>query len=234
MLSKSDQAYEFLRDSIITSRIEPDAPLRIQSLGNQTGFGITPVREALCRLEAEQLVVSEANCGFRSAPVSIEQLTDLEQSRLVIETALLKDSMRNGDDAWESQIIAAHYQLAKLKLPVDTTDRMELDNWSVKHQNFHEALLANASSLWLQSFYKQISGQLDRHYHYTLTGALRSYFEEDDAKMEIMRQALGIEHHTALMEAVLAKKLRAANQLLQEHIHLATQTFVSVFEQKPQ
>jgi len=139
-MSKSELAYDFLRDRIVTTRIPPDTPLRIQTLGRDSGFGSTPVREALFRLEAEKLVVSEVNCGFKSAPISIEKVKDLEHSRLVIETALLRDAIETGADDWEGRIVATHYQLAKLTLPVDTEDAGDHRNWAIKHKNFHAAL----------------------------------------------------------------------------------------------
>ena len=229
ILSKSELAYDFLRGRIVTARIPPDTPLRIQTLGRDSGLGSTPVREALFRLEAEKLVVSEANCGFKSAPISIEQVKDLEHSRLVIETALLRDAIETGADEWEGKIVAAHYQLAKLRLPVDTEDAAEHQNWAEKHKNFHASLLSAAGSNWLSSFYNQLSEQLDRHYHYTLEGPLRSRFQEDEAIKAQLRSVLGIDHHTALMDATLARDLPQATQLLEEHVGFAYDMFVEVF-----
>jgi len=228
-MSKSELAYDFLRDRIVTTRIPPDTPLRIQTLGRDSGFGSTPVREALFRLEAEKLVVSEVNCGFKSAPISIEKVKDLEHSRLVIETALLRDAIETGADDWEGRIVATHYQLAKLTLPVDTEDAGDHRNWAIKHKNFHAALLSAAGSNWLSSFYNQLSEQLARHYHYTLEGPLRSRFQEDEAIKAQLRSVLGIDHHTALMDATLARDLPQATQLLEEHVGFAYDMFVEVF-----
>lgn len=232
MSSKSEQAYDFLRKSIIDGTIPPNMPLRIQSLGLETGFGSTPVREALCRLEAERFVVSEMNRGFRSAPISMQDMADLENSRLVIESALLTESIRTGDDQWEAAIVAAHYRLAKLDLPIEAVDEAAKNHWSAVHQGFHDALLAAAKSKWLRSFHTQISEQLDRFYHFTMDGPLRKKFEHDPAMKALLRQVLGIEHHTKLMQATLNRDEALAISLHAEHIRFAKEYFTLIFKGK--
>ena len=69
-MAKIDQAYEHLKGDILATRLAPGAPLIIARLIERTGLGWTPLREALSRLEAENLVVSEPNKGYRVAPVS--------------------------------------------------------------------------------------------------------------------------------------------------------------------
>ena len=229
MTSKSDAAYSVLRERIISGAIAPDVPLRIQALGDETGFGSTPVREALRRLEAESLVVSEVNVGFRSASISIDEVRDLENSRLVIETAMLEASIAQGDDVWESRIVAAHYQLAKLDLPIDTTSPEAQSNWSEKHQAFHDALLAASRSKWLRSFQTQIAEQLERNFRFTMGEPLQKRLQESEEDRALLRQALGIEHHTLLMQAALDRDGKSAIALLEEHIQFASTFFARIY-----
>ena len=91
--SKSEMAYQFLLKQLIEAKIPPEAPLRIPALGKESGLGVTPMREALRRLESERFVVMENNRGFRAAAVTQAELMDLEGCRLVIETALLREAI---------------------------------------------------------------------------------------------------------------------------------------------
>lgn len=229
MPTKSDQAYEHLRAAIISGAIEPDAPLRIQTVGEQTGFGSTPVREALRRLEAERLVVSAVNCGFRSSAISAGELKDLEDSRRVIETALLEQAIAAGGDAWESRIVAAHYQLAKLDLPFESGSRAAQALWSDRHQAFHDALLAAAPSNWLHSFQKQIAEQFERFFHFSMTQALRSRLIRNDDLKALLTTALGMDHHTRLMDATLDRDQTQARALLIEHLRFTSQFLAAAF-----
>lgn len=229
MASKSEQAYAWLRDRIIAGDITPDAPLRVQTLGQETGFGSIPVREALRRLEAEKLVVSVANIGFRSAAISLDEVRDLERSRFVIESALLKEAIAVGQVDWESEIVAAHYQLARHRLPMDTADPQLQESWARTHQQFHDALLSASQSIWLKAFHRQISQQLDRIFRYTMAKPLRDRMAEDGATSDLLRAVLGIESHTALMQATLDRDEAAALALLDEHIQNAPRFFDAAF-----
>lgn len=228
-MSKSEQAYQHLRQSIISGAIAPDVALRIQTLGETTGFGSTPVREALRRLEAESLVLAENNRGFRSAPISVEEVKDLEASRLIVEQAMLRNSIKSGGDQWESQIVAAHYQLAKLDMPLDTPDKSQQLLWSKKHQQFHDALVGAAQSKWLCSFQRQLTEQLQRNYSFTINEALVDRVAASAKLQDSLRHSFGMEHHSQLMEATLDRDTAKAVTLLKEHTQFAVEFFTEVF-----
>src|SRR3546814_13711371 len=65
------------------------------------------VREALSRLDAEGLVISSNQRGFRIAPISIDDLQDLTSVRIDVEINCLKHSLRLGDLGWETNLVAA-------------------------------------------------------------------------------------------------------------------------------
>ncbi|WP_370230026.1 FCD domain-containing protein [Cognatishimia sp.] len=229
MPNKSDLAYQHLRAAIISGDIAPDIPLRIATLGKDTGFGSTPVREALRRLEAESLVVSEVNCGFRSAPVSLEEFKDLENSRLTVETALLRESIEQGDDAWEAGVVAAFYQFSKLDPPVDMPDVLTQNVWAQRHQAFHDALIAGSGAKWLNVFQKQINEQLLRKFKFTMTDASLRQLDADESLKDLLRQSLEPRHHKLLMEATLDRDSPRAVALLEEHIQFAARFFAKCF-----
>lgn len=215
--SKSEMAYQFLLKQLIEAKIPPEAPLRIPALGKESGLGVTPMREALRRLESERFVVMENNRGFRAAAVTQAELMDLEGCRLVIETALLREAISHGDDAWEAEILSSHHLLAKAAEPAETSDLDALRLWSDRHRGFHTALLAASRSEWLNLFYAQISNHLDRHFFSMFAGANRDRYLGSAELIAHSRAALGIAHHTRLMEAALARDEALAVRLLEEH-----------------
>jgi len=56
MSKAADQAYSHIRSAILNGELAPGSPLREENLAEVTGVSRTPVREALRRLEVEQLV----------------------------------------------------------------------------------------------------------------------------------------------------------------------------------
>jgi DNA-binding GntR family transcriptional regulator len=71
LLTKStlaEQVYEVLKEQILDQALKPGARLNIDSLSKELSVSSSPIREALARLEAERLIVSELYSGYSVAP----------------------------------------------------------------------------------------------------------------------------------------------------------------------
>jgi len=221
-MAKTDLAFDMLYRDIVSGTHRPGQPLRISSLSALYGVSATPLREALSRLEAKQLVVGSANRGWRVAPVSLAEFEDLQIARLEIERSLLRDAMRHGDVEWESGIVGAHHRLAQTTPPVGEDDRVEVRQvWIEAHDAFHLAILSAARSGWLKTFYAQVAEQLQRHHQALLfhTGAAVGPDRRAETD-EMLRTALSIPRHTELMEVVLSRDVPAAIRALTAHVGL--------------
>jgi GntR family transcriptional regulator, carbon starvation induced regulator len=71
------------------------------------------LREALSLLIADALVVSQGQRGFRVAPVSLEDIADITNTRVMLECEALRQSIELGDDAWEGSLLSAFHRLSK-------------------------------------------------------------------------------------------------------------------------
>lgn len=71
----SEQAYEAIRDKIVSLEIPPGAAIEEEQLATELGVGRTPVREAIKRLAYGRLVVVYPRSGSYAADLD---LTDLE------------------------------------------------------------------------------------------------------------------------------------------------------------
>src|SRR5690606_40721343 len=80
----TDQAYMMLRADVIAGRLKPGAKLRVEQLRGQYEVGATPLREALSRLSADGFVISEGQRGFRVVPMSVADLQDITNVRILI------------------------------------------------------------------------------------------------------------------------------------------------------
>ena len=224
--SKTDAAYQTLRQEILTAHLAAGQALRPQALKDAYGLSWTPVREALARLEAERLVVYKRNHGFSVAPVSSAELDDLMRARRSIELSLLKESMELGDADWEASVVAAHHRLMRCKLPVDDPTEETLLQWETMHEAFHMSLLQAAVSQWLLRFQSQIYEQLRRHYRVlTILPALRNAGPSNVRARAAMRDAMGPQHHSVLMQAVLDRDVDQAVSLMLEHAGTTADVF---------
>ncbi|WP_172827916.1 GntR family transcriptional regulator [Neptunicoccus sediminis] len=230
-MSKTDDAYHALKQDILFTRLAPDTPLNLKKLGAQYGFGWTPMREALARLESEQLVHSRENRGFIVAPVSEAELHDLTNARQTVELAMLRDAMEQGGEDWEESIVTAHFRLGRFKVDAGQLTEADFDAWETLHDRFHRALLAASPSKTLHYFYDHVNAQLLRHRKYlAISPAIRAAQTdgaERDAVVARLAEALSLEGHTAIMEAVIDRDKKRAEQLLGAHIELTRQVFTA-------
>ncbi|MEM8552100.1 MAG: GntR family transcriptional regulator [Pseudomonadota bacterium] len=204
-----EQVYDRLRADIINGTLAAGQPLRLVALRARYGAGFSPLREALSRLRSERLVMLEEQKGFRVAPVSIAEMWDAIETRVLIESDALRRSIERGDEAWEVGIVArfhalssraARYAAQGVQLGPD-----ELQELEARHHAFHSALISAAGSAWLTEFAEQLSVQTERYRYPLLNGATAGGQRDLHAE------------HQQLMELSLARRADEAVAHLAEH-----------------
>ncbi|MCK0126560.1 GntR family transcriptional regulator [Gelidibacter sp. F2691] len=229
--SAAGEIYTELRRLILSGDLKAGQSLKVATLHKQFGFSATPLREALNRLCAEHLVVNAFNQGFSVAPISLQELEDLGQIRLLLEADMLLASLRDAGEDWESRIVAAHYQLSKWSTPEISWDPETFDQWDTRHRNFHSALTSGCLSIWMNRMMEQVETQLAR-YHSNILSRARSLAKDQPELVQRINQLLadvmGLEVHTPLMEATLARNEDAAARLMRDHIRMTSEVFQSI------
>jgi GntR family transcriptional regulator, carbon starvation induced regulator len=140
----AEVAYQRLHADIVWGRAEPGSPLRFTELQVSYRIGISPLREALSRLVSEGLVTAEGQRGFRVAPISVEEVQDLLQTRMIVEGEALRRSIIFGDDKWEGDLLAASHRLASVTVPHEPGPSAEV--WAKRHHEFHATLISASRS----------------------------------------------------------------------------------------
>jgi DNA-binding GntR family transcriptional regulator len=199
----TDRAYQALRGDIIGGALEPEAKLRVEHLRKRYELGATPIREALSRLAAEGLVRGVGQRGFWVAPISVEDLEDVTDMRVLLETHAVRLSIERGDDAWEARVVAAHHQLAKVEAAVREDPDEVFPEWERRNREFHDALIAAVPSRLLHQFRWSLYDQHERYRRLSIQSA---------APRDVAAE------HRAIFEATLARDAERACQLTEEHI----------------
>jgi DNA-binding GntR family transcriptional regulator len=81
----AEQAYFKLRDRIVTLKLPPGAPLREDELMRDLDIGRTPLREAVKRLELENLVTVLPRRGTHVTEVEIADIVHITELRAELE-----------------------------------------------------------------------------------------------------------------------------------------------------
>ena len=111
--TRTEQVYRRLKADILGGVIEPGTALPFAKLKDDYGASMGVLREALMRLSAEGLTVNQPQFGFKVISLSLEDLTDLTETRCMIEAQVLRDSVTNGDLEWETRVLSAHHRMER-------------------------------------------------------------------------------------------------------------------------
>ncbi|WP_449282617.1 GntR family transcriptional regulator [Leucobacter sp.] len=85
--SKSERAYRLIRDRIDSGQYVPGYRLVLAPIANELGMSVVPVREAIRRLEAEQLVTFERNVGAQVSLIKETEYLHTMQTLALVEGA---------------------------------------------------------------------------------------------------------------------------------------------------
>lgn len=83
--TNAEIAYELIRERLMLLDIRPGDPINDEQLAAELGFGRTPVREALKRLERDRLVVAYPRRGTFATAVDITDLGHISAIRTRLE-----------------------------------------------------------------------------------------------------------------------------------------------------
>lgn len=87
----ADQAYDFLYHKIVTCEYPPGQELYEKELLEETGFGRTPLREALLSLQKDGLLEIFPRKGMRISPFTEKQVKDFYQTRKLLEPLVAEE-----------------------------------------------------------------------------------------------------------------------------------------------
>lgn len=204
-------AYRQLRRDIIEGHLAAGKKLRVEHLKEQYKIGSGTLREALTMLLSDALVVSEGQRGFHVAPISLQDFSDITNTRVLVETQALRIAIKQGDDEWEASLIAAFHRLGKAEEKRDQQAKVFIQEWELRNQNFHEALISACDSRWLHHLICLLYRQSERYRHLALSHPALPR----DVHME----------HTLIFDAALKRDGKRACAALEQHIRL---TFDSI------
>ena len=85
--SKSQRAYEWIREGIRVRDFEPGHRLVLSQIAADLDVSVVPVREAIRQLEAEGLVTYERNVGARVSELNRQTYFDIMETIAILEGA---------------------------------------------------------------------------------------------------------------------------------------------------
>lgn len=193
-MTATDGAYEHLKRLILTGGLAPGEELREGALTESSGFGRTPVREALRRLVQEGFVEVRPRQGYRVAVVTLTSVRDLFEMRLLLEPAAAELAATRASQ----QDQAALHDLAHESYAPGDPDSYE--RFLERNREFHVRVAKAAGNERLASTLRVLLEEMQRLFFISLSG--------DGTAVELVH-----EHHE-LHDALLARDAARARSVV--------------------
>ena len=129
--SLTDQIVTELRQQIILGQLPEGMPLRQEKLAAELGVSRVPLREAIRRLEAEGFVVSVLHKGSVVTSLSLNEIEELFELRVRLETWLFEAAIPRLTDE--------DFALAEA-ITEEARQSGNVENWGELNWRFHETL----------------------------------------------------------------------------------------------
>ena len=114
-LSLSEAAYRHLRDDIVSCRLAPGQRLTERALVESTGFGISPIRDALTRLDHDGLVRTLPRKGYQVTPLTLKSVDDLFTLWRILGPEIARLGVRDADPDQRQRAVAVFTELVELR-----------------------------------------------------------------------------------------------------------------------
>jgi DNA-binding GntR family transcriptional regulator len=212
-ISLSDQAYHLLRADIIKCNLAPGRAYTEQQLRTRYGLTISTARSALNRLSQEGLVVSEARRGYWISRITMRDVIEIFDLRLLLETGTMRLAIREMTDASMDRIVAAFEKGRKLKVDADLVAFLSAN------KAFHLAIAEASSNERAVRMLSKLLDESERVLHLGLVKYdVRERFVDEHAELldmlkrrdmnaaisEIEQQILGVKDN--VMKAIMTSR----------------------------
>ncbi len=203
----TDRAYERIRHDIITCAIAPGTEISEPQLCAQFRLGKAPVRMALIRLAHDGLVRAIPRRGYMVTPVTLQDIHDVFELRLMLEPAAARMAAGKVDTQrlrLLDDVCRAGYQ---------STDTKSITRFLDASKSFHVAIAQATGNCRLANMISQLLDQMTRLLHLGL--GLRNRSQE-------------MQHeHRALLKALARGDGETAERISREQVEAARNMVLS-------
>jgi DNA-binding GntR family transcriptional regulator len=107
----AETAYAVLREAIVTNTLKPGTRLRADELAKKLGVSKTPVREALRKLQAEDLITVSAGNALTVKSISEDELFEIYYTREALEGMAARLAAGNAGQIELAKLRAIHDEM---------------------------------------------------------------------------------------------------------------------------
>ena len=192
------QLYDALREQIVTLQLKPGDVLSRTEIARQFGVSQTPVRDALMKLEQEDLVDVFPQAATRVSKINLRSAQQAHFLRLSVELELVHRFAIQQNERVNLELKAIMSDLKRCAKGKDSLGFIQAD------RQFHHVLYEYADLMEIWALIQGRSGHIDRLRHLHLPA---------DGKMQQI-----IKDHQDITDAILSGRPDAAQSAVRKHL----------------
>lgn len=227
----SDETHDAIRAMLLNHTIAPGEHINIDALSRELDVSQTPVREALARLESDDLVVKQPLRGYTATELlTVSQLDDLFQFRLLIEPWSAEKAAVNADDAGHDELRAE----LERGSTVESIDIEKAYAAMAEHDaRFHELIARLSGSEFVRDAFVRTHCHLHLFRLYQAGQAQLEAAGDDSAFVDTLFSLyyqpttgfLAFREHERIAEAIIVGDADAARVRMHDHIQSSRERF---------
>ncbi|MGD1877750.1 MAG: GntR family transcriptional regulator [Kiloniellaceae bacterium] len=199
----AQRIYDDLRERIVSLELPPDTTLSRVELAQHYEVSLTPIREAMQRLEQDGLIKIYPQSKTVVTKIDIAQLYETHFLRVAVEAEVARRLAETPD----STRISAHVKKARAILTMQETlagNPEEMALFNDLDEAFHQTLFAGVGQLNLHAMLKAKAGHLSR---------VRRLDLPKEGKIRTI-----LKGHWAVLEAIESGDPMAAQEAMRGHL----------------
>lgn len=139
-VSSTDKIFNELREGILSGALKPGELYSVYRVSDEMGVSRTPVREAVLRLAEVDMVTIERNRGFTVRQVTVADIRDVFELRLMIEVPAAAHAATHGDQTFIERVQAA---IDAMREASQADDQVSFQQHDLALHDLINAVLAN-------------------------------------------------------------------------------------------
>lgn len=208
--SLQEQAYQALRNAILSGELVPGQRLVETQLAEQLQVSRTPIREALRLLQHAKLAIADDSGAIRVTTVSVTDAIELYDCRLALESLSVTQACANATPAHITEMQSLVEQAEKLS----PTPKAQLRNYQLLDLDyrFHRLLAQSSGNSYLTSL-------LDHVFDRMLLLRIQTTMNNPTV-LEIRLE------HRQIYEAIAHRNPELATAAIQEHLRASKERVI--------
>ncbi len=204
----SQQVIEVIKQDLLDGTLVPGAKVNEVQLSQRLGVSRAPIREALCLLERDGLIISSQNKGKVIAKLSKKQVRDTYMTGATLEAFAVAQTchLYTPED-----FKALHEHLTSLNSKTNEPDHITFDD------TFHNIMLKYCDNEFLKSLSRQLPRRISKF-------LLTKYWQKSSSTKSLYKR------HVELYEVLLTQKPKKIEKAILEHYSVLADNIIAQME----